>query len=133
MRARLWNRSDAAAPADTPGCVLCGSEDLRRCSDDLPRLGKTEPSRFHLARCRAGGALHTGPRPTAEELAIEYGAAFTWRPAPNTTTSLESVYRRAVIRIDHVRTLRRAAALARGNRLLDVGCGDALLISEARR
>jgi len=134
MRARVWNRDDGAATSvDQPECVLCGSADLTRCSDDLPRLGTREPSRFHLARCRACGALHTRPLPTAEELAEEYGAAFTWRPTPSVTTSLEAIYRRALVRVDHLRTLRRAARLAPGNRLLDIGCGDGLVISEARR
>jgi SAM-dependent methyltransferase len=38
-----------------------------------------------------------------------------------------------LVRIDQARTVSRAAHLAGGTALLDIGCGDGLLIAEARR
>jgi SAM-dependent methyltransferase len=48
-------------------------------------------------------------------------------------TLAESWYRRLLVRADQARALRCAAQLAGGSEVLDVGCGDGLLITEARR
>jgi len=94
MAGRVSDWDGIAAPVETPGCVLCGCDDLRRCSADLRRVGHSVASRFHLTRCSACCALQTRPLPTAEELDWEYGWGFTWRPPPSAVTAFEQAYRR---------------------------------------
>jgi SAM-dependent methyltransferase len=45
----------------------------------------------------------------------------------------EALYRQWLVRLDQARAVRLAAELAGGRHLLDIGCGDALLVCEARR
>ena len=126
-------RGETGAEEDPSGCALCGNARLERCSADLPRLGSRTPSRFHIARCSACGGLQTRPLPSRQEVAESYGAAYTWHGDEGLTARLEAAYRRTLVRFDQLRTVRRAAHLAGGVRLIDVGCADGLLISLARR
>jgi 2-polyprenyl-3-methyl-5-hydroxy-6-metoxy-1,4-benzoquinol methylase len=100
---------------------------------NVPRHGTSEPSRFSIFRCRDCHLKQTRPLPTIDELQQAYGHAYTWRTSTGLVASAEGVYRRLLVRADQARATRRATELAGGTRLLDVGCGDGLLVTEARR
>src|SRR5262249_55719451 len=126
-------KDTGSADEDPSGCALCGSTQLERWSADLPRLGSRTLSRFHVARCSACGGLQTRPLPSRQEVADAYGAAYTWHGNQGFSGRLEAADRPTLVRLDQLGTVRRAAHLAGGTRLLDVGCADGLLISQARR
>ncbi len=114
-------------------CRLCGSERLRPWLVAVPRLGSRTATRFNVERCDDCGLLQTRPAPSNDELRDAYGAAYTWQTSGGVVASLEGRYRQLLVRCDQVRSLRRAGRLAPGKRTLDVGCGDGLLVTEARR
>jgi SAM-dependent methyltransferase len=115
-------------------CRLCGGARLAPVHRGVPRLGGTEPSQFDVARCPDCGLLQTTPVPTAEQLRRIYEAdSYTWQPPAGLMGAAEAFYRKALVRADQARVLAEACRRARGRRLLDVGCGDGLLVSEARR
>ncbi len=114
-------------------CRLCGSERLRPYLTGVPRLGSRAPSRFDIERCEGCDLLQTCPEPSADELKQAYGPAYTWQRTTGVVALAESWYRRSLARCDQARSLRYAAHLAGGKQVLDIGCGDALLVTEARR
>lgn len=114
-------------------CPLCGASAAAVLHAGVRPLGLTAPSRFDIVACAGCGLRRTAPPPTAAELQRAYGEAYTWREQGGLVAGAEAVYRRLLVRLDQVRAVRRAARLAAGLRLLDVGCGDGLLVAEARR
>lgn len=114
-------------------CKLCGADQFRPWLMGVPPLGSRVPSRFGIERCEGCGLLQTRPEPSPEELREAYGAAYTWQTTPGIVSALEALYRQLLVRSDQARAVRFAARLADGADLLDVGCGDGLLVAEARR
>ena len=114
-------------------CPLCRADRFEPWLTAVPRFGSLEPSRFNIERCVDCGLLQTRPAPSPEELGEAYGAAYTWKSNPGLVSRLESLYRQLLVRCDQARSVRFAARLAPGTNLLDIGCGDGLLIAEARR
>jgi len=114
-------------------CPLCASGEVFVLHRAVPRLGSTEPSRFDIEACRVCGLRWTSPEPTLEELRAAYGAAYTWQEGRGLVARAEALYRRTLVRLDQARAARLACEIAGGRRFLDIGCGDGLLISEARR
>jgi len=117
-----------------PGpCLLCGSPGAQPLHRGVPRLGSTAPSRFDVEACDRCGLLRTSPSPSADELREAYGAAYTWQAARTLVARAEAGYRELLARLDQARAAKLAVKIAGGRRLLDVGCGDGLLITQARR
>ena len=114
-------------------CPLCGSSDVRTWLQSVPRLGGTAPSRFRILRCGECGLGWTDPPPSDDELREAYGPAYTWLERPGRVARAEALYRQVLARVDQARVVRLASRIAGGTKLLDVGCGDGLLVSEARR
>lgn len=114
-------------------CLLCGSAAARPRHRGVPRLGSTVASRFDVYACPDCGLLWTEPPPTLDELRNAYGEAYTWQGSRSLVARAEATYRERLARADQARAAKMAVALAGGGRLLDVGCGDGLLITEARR
>lgn len=126
------NVAAEACPDQTP-CPLCGGDRFHAWLTGVPRLGSHIATRFNIERCAACGLLQTRPQPTADELRAAYGSAYTWQQSGGLVARAEAWYRRMLVRCDQVRSLGLAARLANGRRTLDLGCGDGLLITEARR
>ena len=114
-------------------CKLCGADQFRPWLVGVPQLGSRTPSRFAIERCEGCGLLQTRPEPSPEELREAYGSAYTWKSNTGLVSMLESLYRQVLVRCDQARSVQFAARLANGKDILDIGCGDGLLISEARR
>lgn len=114
-------------------CPLCASSDVRTRLRGVPRLGATAPSRFDILTCGGCGLGWTDPPPSDNELREAYGPAYTWQERAGLMARAEALYRQLLARLDQARAVRDAGRLAGGSRLLDVGCGDGLLVSEARR
>lgn len=114
-------------------CLLCGCGEGRPLYPAVPRLGSTVASRFDVSACPACGLLWTEPPPTIDELRQAYGEAYTWQGARSLVARAEAKYRETLARLDQANAAKTAMQLAGGGRMLDVGCGDGLLITEARR
>jgi 2-polyprenyl-3-methyl-5-hydroxy-6-metoxy-1,4-benzoquinol methylase len=99
----------------------------------VPRLGSRAATRFNIAHCEGCGLLQTLPQPSGDELREAYGPAYTWQRAGGIVARAEARYRQLLVRCDQARALWHASQLAGGSLVLDVGCGDGLLITEARR
>jgi len=111
-------------------CVWCGE-----CRSNLlfirPDLLTLLPGMFRLTRCAGCGLVRLDPRPTTENLLSYYPEGYsTYEPIIATEPS-------AVRRVDREYGMRkRLRALERlqpGGRLLDVGCGTGIFLSEAIR
>jgi SAM-dependent methyltransferase len=114
-------------------CKLCGADQFRPWLVGVPQLGSRTPSRFAIERCGGCGLLQTRPEPLPAELQEAYGPAYTWKNSTSFLGRLESLYRQLLVRYDQARAVQCAARLAEGNKLLDVGCADGLVVAEARR
>jgi SAM-dependent methyltransferase len=114
-------------------CPLCGSTDASTRLRGVPRLGSKVPSRFDVRACGRCGLGWTDPPPADDELREAYGPAYTWQARRGLIARVEARYRQALAQVDQARVVKLASRMAGGRRLLDVGCGDGLLVSEARR
>lgn len=117
----------------TEACLLCGSTDARVLHAAVCGLGSDRPSGFDVVVCSACGLRWTSPAPSVEQLVAAYGPAYTWQDTSGLVARAEAFYRVLLVRADQARAVRLATELAGGRRFLDVGCGDGLLVSEARR
>jgi 2-polyprenyl-3-methyl-5-hydroxy-6-metoxy-1,4-benzoquinol methylase len=113
-------------------CALCSADRSRPWLLGVPKLGTRVPSRFRIERCEGCGLLQTRPSPSTDELRDAYGPAYTWEKTDGLLSIAEAWYRRLLVRCDQVRSILSAARLANGIDCLDVGCGDGLIIAEAR-
>lgn len=114
-------------------CALCSSDRLHPWLLGVPRLGTRVPSRFRIEVCESCELLQTRPEPSQDELRAAYGPAYTWQTNTGLLNRAESWYRQLLVRCDQARSVQIAARLADGIDCLDIGCGDGLLITEARR
>jgi SAM-dependent methyltransferase len=114
-------------------CLLCSENRSRPWLVGVPMVGTSVPSRFRIERCDGCGLLQTRPEPSSDELRDTYGPAYTWQKKGGLLSIAESWYRRLLVRCDQARSVQFAARLANGTDFLDIGCGDGLLITEARR
>jgi len=112
-------------------CILC-----RRPGEPwLEKADKFPPhERFRVVRCPGCGLAWVSPRPVAADLPRYYPETYSWRPPAederaSAVARLERWYRFHLLRFE-TRQLVRWAGLARGDAVLDVGCGsgDRLLV-----
>lgn len=92
------------------------------------RLYRTTRKVFQVVECEGCHLIRLEPRPSPGELAAYYPDQY-WFAPQGAAGRLEETYRRVVLR-DHVAFVKRAlAASGQGGYVLDVGCGNGLLLS----
>jgi len=83
--------------------------------------------------CQGCRLIRLHPRPTPRELTEYYPETYYYAPGSDKTSSLEEMYRRAVL-LGHVRFAERAIHEADEEGIvLDVGCGGGLFLDMLRR
>lgn len=111
-----------------PGCPACGDTHSRLLFEATDRLYRTTAERFHIVECEGCRLIRLEPRPSPKELARYYPDRY-WFTPEGPAGRLEEIYRRLVLR-DHIRFVRRALDNSdRGGLVVDVGCGNGLLLS----
>ncbi len=104
-------------------CNLCGS-DQWQVVQTVPVQRFGPPGEFNLVQCRDCGLRYLNPRPSPEEMADYYPAAY-------------HEYRASIDkRVRHwyqEEKLRKVQVHSNGGRLLDVGCNDGLFLHLARQ
>lgn len=115
-----------------PSCQSAASKLLWRASD---RLFRTTNRRFDLRECQSCGVIFLSPTPQEAELEAYYPRGYWWQTAElrrrdDFWHGFLELYRRAMV-CGHVRRIKRLAAKvgAQGAQLLDVGCGDGLVLA----
>jgi 2-polyprenyl-3-methyl-5-hydroxy-6-metoxy-1,4-benzoquinol methylase len=97
-------------------CAVCGATE----SDlvfSVPSLRlRTQNLSFEIRSCRQCGLVRLSPRPSAEDMAVLYQPQHYTSPRRDLVARLEGLIRRE--RVSFVR------GHSRGNRILDVGCGN---------
>lgn len=92
------------------------------------RLYHTTDRTFEIVECKQCRLVRLEPRPTAAEIASYYPDRY-WFTPDGLPGRLEETYRRFVLR-DHLSFARQALANSDGaGYVLDVGCGNGLLLS----
>lgn len=107
------------APVPPPGCGLCAGE-------QQPFLAVDE--RFSLARCAACGHVSTFPALDESELPAHYPSEYYGRRNRRFNAAFERLI--VVFRERRARLIDRRA---RRGRVLDVGCGRGILLSQLKR
>ena len=105
---------------ESVNCAFCGSTESNLVFP-VPSLRlRVQNFRFELRCCRQCGLVRLSPRPSAEDMAILY------RPQHYTSQRRDLVARlEGLILRERVSFVRRHT---RGNRILDVGCGNGSLL-----
>ncbi|HOX28709.1 MAG TPA: class I SAM-dependent methyltransferase, partial [bacterium] len=111
---------------ESVACALCGADrttELFRTKDRNWRL----PGEFTVVRCAECGLVYVNPRPTPEEMAEFYPETFSVRPHFFKGTdglAIQGTPWEMVME----RKLAPLLKLKKSGRILDVGCGDCLLL-----
>ena len=101
-------------------CALCGSTESNLVFP-VPSLRlQTQNLQFELHRCRQCGLVRLAPRPSAEDMAMLYHPQHYTAPRRDLVAKLEGLILRERVSFLHRYT--------RGNRILDVGCGNGSLL-----
>lgn len=129
----------AATPVEAPEpetevndeCPACGDVHSRLLFQATDRLYHTTGKVFQVLECTDCRLIRLEPRPQPRELARYYPERYWFSPAGG-LGRLEEMYRRLVLR-DHLSFVQKALANSDGDGfLLDVGCGNGLLLSLLR-
>lgn len=111
-----------------PECPACGDAHPRVLFEATDRLYHTTGKRFQIIECKACRLIRLEPRPSGKELAGYYPDRY-WFSPEGPAGRMEETYRRLVLR-DHVHFVRQALANSDGGGyVVDVGCGNGLLLS----
>lgn len=115
-------------------CSACGSADARLLARAGDRLFRTTAKEFELHECAHCRVVFLSPTPSQVELDSYYPSGYWWQTgaAPGRTGlwhRLLEAYRGLLLG-GHVRRIKRLArdSSGKGSRLLDLGCGDGLLL-----
>jgi len=109
-------------------CPACGDAHSRLLFQATDRLYRTTDKVFQILECKECRLIRLEPRPTRKESTGYYPERYWFSPAGG-LGRLEEAYRRLVLR-DHISFVRQALANSDGDGyLLDVGCGNGLLLS----
>ena len=109
-------------------CPACGDSHTRLLFQATDRLYRTTGKVFQILECKQCRLIRLEPRPTRKESATYYPERYWFSPAGG-LGRLEEAYRRLVLR-DHISFVRQALASSDGDGyLVDVGCGNGLLLS----
>src|SRR5437870_4393272 len=123
---------ESGATMEQERCTLCGSLDFIEKFTTTDRLYATTTKSFAIRQCVKCSLMRLSPQPSQDEFADYYPSNYWFDPQRDTTSRLEEMYRRLVLR-DHVwfveRTLLHAGV---SGPVLDVGCGGGLLIGMLR-
>lgn len=115
----------------SPPCPVCehpSAKPLWRLGD---RLFRAVPGEFTLYECPGCRLLFQDPQIPVSELGNFYPPGYWWRAGRGWLSGLQEIYRREVVRRDHLRFVRSIWPDPAGVRLLDVGTGSGLFVQLA--
>jgi SAM-dependent methyltransferase len=110
-----------------PECPACSDAHPRVLFEATDRLYHTTTKVFKIVECKECRLIRLEPRPTLKELAAYYPDLYWFLPEGKVGRFAEG-YRRFVLR-DHLRFVKQAVANSdRTGYVVDVGCGNGLLL-----
>lgn len=115
---------------ESTNCVVCGSKSAKEEAQSFDFLYYTSDLSFRFLRCTQCGHLYLNPRPAPAEVSTIYPqnyssftSKFSQKSSPISFVKSQ-VMKRRLQPFDEV--------LARGGRVLDVGCGDGQLLIDIK-
>lgn len=119
-------------PVERERCPVCECADARLVFRARDRIYRTTDRVFLVVACQCCRLMRLSPPPGPAELRSHYPPEFWFAPDESTAARWAERYRRLVI-LDHVRFVERALRESgQEGPLLDVGCGDGLLLRTLR-
>ena len=111
-------------------CPICDYPNAQSHYRMKDRFFAVSSEEFELYRCSSCGLLFQQEEEIRERLADLYPPGYWWQ-ASGRLSSLEAVYREWIVRHDQLGFVTSLLSESRGERLLDIGCGNGTFVQLA--